>query len=105
MKNCYLVKFVSVFCMFLCLQAQGQTYFNFAMSNNIGPSHSIIRPVNTYQAVAYYDGTGGVAPSMVLLDLNSIISANGLTLTPEYVVKDIRILDGVAYFCGRNTIN
>ena len=41
---------------------------------------------------------------MVLLDLNSIISANGLTLNPEYDVKDIRILDGVAYFCGRNTI-
>ena len=48
----------SVFCMLACLQAQGQTYYNFARGE-IGStsSYSLIRTVDAQRAVAYYENS------------------------------------------------
>ena len=107
MKNCYLVKFVSAFCMLLCLQqAQGQTYYNFALggdSTTYNPSHAIIRHIDAQRAVAYYGGPGVATSVLAYIDLNTL-TVKRLKLDGGYdQVKDIRIEDGVVFLCGRNS--
>lgn len=83
MKNCYLVKFVSAFCMLLCLQqAQGQTYYNFALGGlptMYNPSHAIIRTIDAQRAVAYY---GGLTPK-------HIVAAGGDYWLMKDIINDI----------------
>lgn len=108
MKKCYLVKFVSAFCMLLCLQqAQGQTYYNFALggdSTTYNPSHAIIRHIDAQRAVAYYGGPGVATSVLAYIDLNTPSTIKRLKLDGGYdQVKDIRIENGVVFFCGRNS--
>ena len=83
MKNCYLVKFVSAFCMLLCLQqAQGQTYYNFALGGlptMYNPSHAIIRTIDAQRAVAYYGG----------LTTKHIVAAGGDYWLMKDIINDI----------------
>ena len=83
MKKCYLVKFVSAFCMLLCLQqAQGQTYYNFALGGlptMYNPSHAIIRTIDAQRAVAYYGG----------LTSKHIVAAGGDYWLMKDIIDDI----------------
>ena len=52
----------SALCMIMCIQAQGQTYYNFAVGTEVSgvynSSHAIVRPIDASRAVAYYGGFG-----------------------------------------------
>ena len=102
MKKCYLVKFVSAFCMLLCLQqAQGQTYYYFALGGlptMYNPSHAIIRHIDAQRAVAYYGGPGVTTSVLAYIDL-STLTVSTLELDVGFdQLKDIRIEDGAVFF-------
>ena len=109
-KKLQLLLYISVFCAAIGPQVQGQTYYNYAMAQDIvsilSPSQSLIRTVNNHSAVAYYGGPGVTTSVLAYIDLSS--------LTPNQVplleldngydqVKDIRIENGVVFFCGANS--
>ena len=96
----------SVFCMLACLQAQGQTYYNFALgglSSPYNPTHAIIRTIDAQRAVAYYGGPGVATSVLAYIDL-STLTVSRLELDGGFdQLKDIRIENGVVFFCGRNS--
>jgi hypothetical protein len=98
---------ISVVCTILCMQAQGQTYYNFALGGlptMYNPSHAIIRPIDSQRAVAYYGGPGVTTSVLAYIDLNTPSTVSRLELDYGYdQVKDIRIENGVVFFCGRNS--
>lgn len=103
-----LFSFVSVVCLLLCLQAQGQTYYNYALGHaslTEFSSHSNIRSIDGQSAIAYYEGNNGTEPTLVYLDINSINNVNGVKLKEEYDLMDMKIVNGEVFFCGRNKRN
>ena len=106
-KKSHLLLLVSAICALFCPQAQGQPYYNFAMGTELpstyNPCHAVIRTIDAQSAVAYYGGPGVAVSKLLYINLNPFIIA-GLELTGGYdEIKDIRIENGVVFFCGRNS--
>ena len=102
----YLILTLTIICAAFCPQANGQTYYNFALGAASGTgfhqAHSIIRPIDNQSAVAYYGGPGFATSVLVYINLNPL-TISELTLNEYSEVKDIRIVNGVVFFCGRET--
>ena len=84
----------------LCLQTQGQTYYNFIMGYTpLTPntSSSIVRAVDAQRAVAYYED-GGI-PKLAVIDMYGHIAE--VTLKNDVDIKDIRIVGDENFFCGQ----
>ena len=97
----------SALCMIMCIQAQGQTYYNFAVGTEVSgvynSSHAIVRPIDASRAVAYYGGFGAANSVLAYIDLNTL-TVSKLRLNGGYdQVKDIRIENNVVFFCGWNS--
>ena len=99
-----LFSFVSVVCLLLCLQAQGQTYFNYAFGGlNIpatNPSFSIIRTVDPQRAIAYYV-VGGATHFLSRVGMDAYVYE--AKLGGNIKVNDIRVVGDDVFFCGQNT--
>ena len=102
-KHFYLFLFVSAFCTLFHPQAQGQPYYNFVVGGiSLTQSSSIIRPIDPYRAIAYYERTGGLPAVLALVDLNNPVIVHHAELIQEYFVKDIRVVGSDVFFCGWN---
>ena len=67
------------------------------------PSHAIIRTIDAQRAVAYYGGPGVATSVLAYIDL-STLTVSTLELDVGFdQLKDIRIENGVVFFCGRNS--
>ena len=107
----YLILTLTIVCAAFCPQANGQTYYNFALGSATGSgfnsSHSFIRHINGQSAVAYYGGVGTSTSVLVYINLNPF-TISELKLGDYTEVKDIRIVNynnaDVVFFCGRETL-
>lgn len=80
----------SILCMIICLQAQGQTYYNFIMgytSPAPNPSYSIVRTVDAQRAVAYYEE--GNTHKLAVIDMYGHIA--------EVALRDVDINMGCRF--------
>ena len=89
----------SVFCMLACLQAQGQTYYNFARGE-IGStsSYSLIRTVDAQRAVAYYENLG-VGNNLLRVGMDGFVREARFNEN-DIEIKDMRVVGDDVFFCG-----
>ena len=103
-KKLQLLLSLSVLCIVLSIQVQGQTYFDFALGSAFGSpatSHSIIRTIDPQHAVAYY--SSGRTHKLAVIDING--NYNHTEYLDDIVINDIRVVGNDIILCGWDTTN